>query len=113
MKFKLNDYFFLESYFVIDHKTLQKNYRFEDFFWTGSGDGPLIEGSLGNYTEPKINEVDETSFETWRTTTVFHTTTILFATVYPNIGGCPNFDCIPQVITYGTFFFFFNHGVCL
>lgn len=79
------------------NKVFQKSYHFEDFFWTGSGDGPVTEDLFSNDTDLDGSVVQESSFETWKTTTVFHTTTILFATVYPNLQGCSEQDCVPQV----------------
>lgn len=54
---------------------LRKNYKIEDFLWSGSGDGE-------NETELTATQ-EQTTWE--RTTTVFHTTTIIStSTVFYN-----------------------------
>ncbi|EEB13875.1 hypothetical protein Phum_PHUM262900 [Pediculus humanus corporis] len=76
-------------------KIYQKSYNFEDFFWTGSGDGPV--GEFNNITNSQTIFIHPSSLETWKTTTVFHTTTILFATVYPDARGCFEHECVPEI----------------
>lgn len=78
--------------FVTDDR--YRHYRLEDFFWTGSGDGPNIEDSFGNET---TTEETPPADQTWKTTTVFHTTTIVFATVFPKPGDCGSQGCTPHV----------------
>ncbi|KAL0273396.1 UNVERIFIED_CONTAM: hypothetical protein PYX00_006066 [Menopon gallinae] len=84
------------SIFVSDGNIFQRNYQLEDFFWTGSGDGPVIEDSLTNETDSESRGFRDDRFDGWRTTTVFHTTTILFATVYPDGESCSFTGCKPK-----------------
>lgn len=80
-----------------DGNIFQRNYQLEDFFWTGSGDGPVLEDSLNNETDSESKGFRDERFDGWRTTTVFHTTTILFATVYPDGESCSYTGCKPKV----------------
>ncbi|KAK6637632.1 hypothetical protein RUM44_008054 [Polyplax serrata] len=60
-----------EDRFFRSDKFVQKKYNFEDFFWTGSGDGSLLDDFYHNDTGTTTTVILQSSqSDTWRTTTI-------------------------------------------